>query len=193
MNSLSSTDLNRMLSAIQHECGIRIREIKLEATQEYNLIKSQIITTKEKQLSISFAKKIKEIEKEREKEESNIIQGFKLKIGAMKEKIINSLTDRLIEMAEESETCLSLIKQIADKIQGDKWFIFCFQKDVEKVNAIFGSKDIKYEIRELPSEALGGIIVCSKDGKEIWDNTFETRISILLEKSLDKISKEIFN
>ena len=45
----------------------------------------------------------------------------------------------------------------------------------------------------MPDEALGGIILCSRDGKEIWDNTFETRINILLEQKMNEINKELFN
>lgn len=192
MDGLSLTDLSRMLHAIQHECSIRIREIKLEASQEYNLIKGEIITAKEKQLSSDFAKKIKELEKEREREESNIKQQFKLKVNGLKADIIATLMDDLKIAVEKKEMSPFLINQIADRITEDNYYVFCFKKDCKKIQAVFDSKKLKYEIRELPAEALGGIIVCSRDGKEIWDNTFETRINDLFEKNLDRINKEIF-
>lgn len=193
MEELSITDLNRMMQAIQHECSIRIREIKLEALQEYNLLKSEIITSKEKQLSIEFKKKLKDIKKEQDKEESNINQNFKLKVNLLKENLMNTVVEELKKTVQERQITTFLLKQIVNKIKSGTFYAFCFERDEETVERILNESNITYEIRRLPEEALGGIILCSKDGKEIWDNTFETRINILLENNLDKISKEFFN
>lgn len=193
MDELSVTDLNRMIQAIQHECSIRIREIKLEALQEYNIIKSEIITSKEKQLSIALKKRLKELKKEQDKGESDINQNFKLKVNDLKENIINIIIDSVKKTVQESELDIQLIEQITDKIRTGFYYVFCFEKDREFVEKALSSTGISYEIKKLPDEALGGIIFCSKDGKEIWDNTFETRINTLLENKLNEINKEVFN
>ena len=193
MDELSVTDLNRMIQAIQHECGIRIREIKLEALQEYNLIKSEIITTKEKQLSIDLKGKLKEIKIQQDKEESNINQDFKLKVNEVKENIVNMVFDNLRQIVQEKEASVDLINQITSKVKKGSFYVFCFGRDRESIENALKKTNISYEIKQLPDEALGGIILCSRDGKEIWDNTFETRINILLEQKMDEINKELFN
>jgi vacuolar-type H+-ATPase subunit E/Vma4 len=204
MENLSVTDLNRMIQAIQHECAIRIKEIKLEANQEHNLIKNNIISQTEKKLVGEFKAKIKKIEKDQENEESNIEQRYKLKIDKIKEEIINSVVAELTKLVTDQPMDTFLIEQITDKIKKNGTlneskisqkgcYVFCLEIDRPNIIKIFEKNEIDYELRNLPTGALGGLILCSKDGNEIWDNTFETRINIMIEHDLDKINKAIFH
>ena len=58
---------------------------------------------------------------------------------------------------------------IIKKISSTDVFVFVAERDQKRVEMYFGNSEIKYEIRRMPFEGMGGVIVCSRDGKEIWD------------------------
>lgn len=192
MANATLADLNRMIVAIDHEWSIRVKELRLEANEEYNRIKSELIVSRERELEMEFLKRAKEIKKRQLREESKMRQLHKLKIEESKASLLEQIVHNVRETVQRLNFDSSILESILEKISVDEVFVFVDSRDVSETKRILSKSGIRHEIRQMPTEGLGGAIVCSKDGKEIWDNSFETRINIFIETHADKINRMVF-
>ncbi|KAM0680947.1 V-ATPase V1 sector subunit E [Glugoides intestinalis] len=192
MENLSIADLSRMLLAIDHECAIKVKEINLEAAQQYNIIKSDIIIKQDDELKKQFLRKQKEILKEKVKQESIMKKAQKLKIEYTKSLLINRIVEEVQKKVQELPFNISILEEILQKITATEIVVFLPSRDEKAAICCLNKFKIDYEIKELPFEGLGGVIISTKDGKEIWDGSFDTRISIFVEKYTYLICKLFF-
>lgn len=192
MNNVAISDISRMITAIDHECAIKIKEISLDANEKYNNIKSQLITQRELEINKEFTHKVKEIKKDLIKQECKLRQYYKLKMDEVKSNLVDQLIANAKEEVQRESFDKSIIKSILEKITMKDVVVFVNEKDFEYTKNILIECNMNYEIKQLPDEGLGGVIICSKDGKEIWDNCYETRINVFIEKYGDLINKMIF-
>ncbi|ELA41478.1 uncharacterized protein VICG_01462 [Vittaforma corneae ATCC 50505] len=192
MDNNTLADLNRMIMAIDHECCIKVKEIRLEASEEYNRIKNELITSRKIGLEREFAKETKEIAKRQLREESKLRQHHKLKIEELKAALLEEIVQNVREAVQKLSFDESILQSVLEKISINEIFVFVDQRDIAETKKILSRSNVKYEIKQMPIEGLGGVIVCSKDGREIWDNSFETRINILIETHADKLNTMVF-
>lgn len=193
MDNVTLSDLSRMLHAIEHECSIRVKELRLEANEEYNRVKSELIVRREKELEREFQRRTKEIRSSQQREESRLRQAHRLKMESLKADLVDQVIERVKETVQNMCFDRALLDSILDKISIDEVFVFVDQRDEPETGKILSKTRIKYEIRRMPLEGIGGAIVCSKNGKEIWDNSFETRINIFVDSHADEISRSLFS
>jgi V/A-type H+-transporting ATPase subunit E len=109
-------------------------------------------------------------------------------------KIIDGAGKELSRTAIDESYFLNLIKEAVEGLRVDKARIYVSPKDVNTVKRVveadkeFSSKIV--EVRD--SDCLGGVIAEDVEGKLRIDNTYETRLDMLLPKLLPEISKELF-
>jgi V/A-type H+-transporting ATPase subunit E len=109
-------------------------------------------------------------------------------------KIIDGARKELSRTAIDESYFLNLIKEAVEGLRVDKARIYVSPKDVNTVKRVveadkeFSSKIV--EVRD--SDCLGGVIAEDVEGKLRIDNTYETRLDMLLPKLLPEISKELF-
>jgi len=112
--------------------------------------------------------------------------------------IINEIIDKVkTEISQDSidkELFLSLIKEAVDALEADKARIYVSPKDMDMVQEIIKMngelKDRITEVKEL--DCMGGVLAEDIDGMVNIDNTFETRLEMLLPKILPQVGKETF-
>ena len=77
---------------------------------------------------------------------------------------------------------------------GDKARIYVSPKDASSVKRFLeADRELSGKILEVrESDCLGGVIAEDVEGKFRIDNTYETRLEMLLPKLLPKISEELF-
>ncbi|EOB13775.1 V-type H+-transporting ATPase subunit E [Nosema bombycis CQ1] len=105
-------------------------------------------------------------------------------------RILKDLITKLEDKSKEEKITKKLIESTFEKVKfkDEGYFVFCQKKDKKTV------KDkISGEIKEMNEEGLGGIIVVSKDGKTIVDNSYATRISVINDQFISDINKIFFN
>lgn len=192
MESITISDLSRMLLAIDHECALRVKELKLEANEEYNHVKSELIIKYENDLKRQFAEDLKEIKRKQQREESKLKQRYKLKTEEQKAQIFESIIQGVRENVQKRCLDLSIIKTILRKPSFDELVVFVDERDVQETKKTLDENGKNYTLKPMPVEGMGGIIVCSKNGNEIWDSSFETRLNIFVEKYADRIGQVIF-
>ncbi len=109
-------------------------------------------------------------------------------------KIISEAKKSLANFSGSETSSLGLIKEGINILGVDKARIYVSPKDVSRVQKIVkGDKELADKITEVKeNKCLGGVVVESIDGKLRIDNTYETRLEMLLPKLLPEINKELF-
>lgn len=109
-------------------------------------------------------------------------------------KIIDKVKQELSEFSSDENYFLNLIKEAIDGLGADKSRIYVSPKDVSMVRKFLErDKELASKIMEVKEDNfLGGVIAEDIDGKLRIDNTYETRLEMLLPKLLPEISKELF-
>ncbi len=109
-------------------------------------------------------------------------------------KIIGKVKQELFEFSSDENYFLNLIKEAIDGLGADKSRIYVSPKDVSMVRKFLErDKELASKIMEVKEDNfLGGVIAEDIDGKLRIDNTYETRLEMLLPKLLPEISKELF-
>ncbi len=110
------------------------------------------------------------------------------------DEIISTVKKTLSGISSDEGSPLDLIKEAINTLDTDKARIYVSPKDVSIVRkSLKGDKKLAdriVEIREF--DGTGGVIVEDTDGKIRIDNTYDTRLEMLLPKLLPEIGKELF-
>jgi V/A-type H+-transporting ATPase subunit E len=109
-------------------------------------------------------------------------------------KIIDGARKELSRVSSDETHFLNLIREAMEGLGVDKARIYVSPKDVSNVKKFLkADKELSGKIVEVrESNCLGGVIVEDLEGKLRIDNTYETRLEMLLPKLLPKISEELF-
>ena len=109
-------------------------------------------------------------------------------------KLIHKVKQELSGSSSDENYLLSLIREAIDGLGADKSRIYVSPKDVSMVRKFLErDKELANKIMEVKEDNfLGGVIAEGIDGKLRIDNTYETRLEMLLPKLLPEISKEFF-
>ncbi len=110
------------------------------------------------------------------------------------DKIIERVKKTLSETASDKNHLLSLIREAMSGLSTDKGRIYVSPKDIDAVQALLkGNKELSSKIEEVKEfDCTGGVIAEDIEGKFRIDNTYETRLEMLLPKLLPEIGKELF-
>ncbi len=118
---------------------------------------------------------------------------LKAKVEVIDE-ITRRVNDALSRTTSDEAALRALLREAINGLEAGKSQVYVAPKDKSIVEAIV-SKDgelsgIVMDIRE--ADLLGGIIAEDAEGKMRIDNSYETRLDILLPKILPQVSKELF-
>lgn len=110
------------------------------------------------------------------------------------DEIIGRVKKTLSGISGDESSFLALIKEAVGALNVDKARIYVSPKDASTVKKIV-AKDKKLakmitEIREIA--CTGGVVVEDINGRIRIDNTYDTRLEMLLPKLLPQIGKELF-
>jgi len=110
------------------------------------------------------------------------------------DEIISQVKKTLSGISSDENSLLSLIEEAINAPGIDKARIYVSPKDVKTARKLV-ARDKKLadriiEIREF--DGTGGIIAEDIDGKTRVDNTYDTRLEMLLPRLLPEVSKELF-
>jgi len=110
------------------------------------------------------------------------------------DEIISRVKKTLSEISSDESSPLNLIKEAINTLDVDKARIYVSPKDVSSVRkSLKGDKKLADRITEIREfDGTGGVIAEDIDGKIRIDNTYDTRLEMLLPKLLPEIGKELF-
>ena len=110
------------------------------------------------------------------------------------DKIISAVNITLRSISSDENLLLSLIKEVVDELGGDKARIYVSPKDISTVQGFLErDKELASRIMEIKEfDCTGGVIAESIDGKFSLDNTYDTRLEMLLPQILPEVSQGLF-
>lgn len=110
------------------------------------------------------------------------------------DKIVSAVNTTLRSISSDESLLLSLIKEVVDELGGDKARIYVSPKDISTVQGFLErDKELASRIMEIKEfDCTGGVIAESIDGKFSLDNTYDTRLEMLLPKILPEIRRGLF-
>jgi vacuolar-type H+-ATPase subunit E/Vma4 len=109
-------------------------------------------------------------------------------------KIIDGARKELSQVSMDDTRFLSLTRETVESLGVNKARIYVAPKDVNNVKRFLDAdKELSGKIVEVREyNCLGGVIAEDVEGKLRIDNTYETRLEMLLPQLLPKISEELF-
>jgi len=183
-----------ILDKVRADAQQIVREAEEKALQE--------IEKAEKQLESKFEGEKRKALEEAEREAAIILAQASIKArqelsrtkAEIIDKIISNVKTALSKTSSDESSLLSLIKEVVDGLGGDKARIYVSPKDISKVQEFLKrDKELASRIQEVKEfNCTGGVIAESIDGKISLDNTYDTRLEILLPKILPEINKGLF-
>ncbi len=162
----------------------------------------QEVEKAEKQLESKFEEEKRKAIEEAEREATIILA--QASIAARQElsrtkadiidNIISTVKATLRRTSSDESSLLSLIKEVVDGLDVDKARIYVSPKNISKVQEFLErDKEIASRILEVKEfDCTGGVIAESIDGKFSLDNTYDTRLEMLLPQILPEISQGLF-
>jgi len=110
------------------------------------------------------------------------------------DEIINRVKKTLSGISSDEGSSLDLIKEAINALDIDKARIYVSPKDVSSVRkSLKENKQLANKITEIKEfNGSGGVIIEDIDGKIRIDNTYDTRLEMLLPRLLPEIGKELF-
>ena len=110
------------------------------------------------------------------------------------DEIINRVKKTFSEISSDESSPLDLIKEAINALDIDKARIYVSPKNISSVRkSLVEDKQLANKITEIREfDGSGGVIVEDIDGKIRIDNTYDTRLEMLLPKLLPEIGKELF-
>ena len=114
------------------------------------------------------------------------------KAGVIDE-IINRAKKKLSTTSTD-ESLTNLIKEAIEAIELDEVKVCVSSRDVDRVKKIIKrDKEMNSKVKAVAKADLsGGVIVESLDGEVEIDNTYDTRLEMLLPKIIPDLNKELF-
>ncbi|UCC90312.1 MAG: hypothetical protein JSW24_04060 [Dehalococcoidia bacterium] len=108
--------------------------------------------------------------------------------------IISRVKKELSGVSSDKSLLIDLIKEATQVLGFDKGRVYAAPKDVSTVQKLLEKdKGLSSKIVEVKEhDCLGGVIVEDIDGRTRIDNTYETRLEMLLPRLLPEIGRELF-
>ena len=110
------------------------------------------------------------------------------------DKVVSRVKTTLSEITSDKVSLLNLIMEAITELAADKVRFYVSSKDLNMAQELISeNKDLASKVTEIKEfNSTGGVIVESLDGKLRIDNTYETRLEMLLPRLLPEIGKELF-
>jgi len=185
--------------------GAIISKVEVEASDITNEAKEKAqeeIEKAKRQREAKFEEARGRILVEAEEEAARILAQASIKA---RQKLSSAKADSIAKIIDEArkelsritidESCfLNLIKEAVEELGVDKARIYVSLKDVSTVKKLLeADKEFSGKIVEVrESNCLGGVIAEDVEGKLRIDNTYESRLEMLLPKLLPEVSKQLF-
>jgi len=190
--------MEKISEAILDKVKVNAQQIIKEAEEKA----LQDIEKAEKQLETKFEEEKRKVIEETERKATIILAQASIKArqelsrtkADIIDKIVSTVKTTLLGISGDESSLLSLIKEVVDELGGDKARIYVSPKDISKVQQLLErDKELAGRIMEIKEfDCTGGVIAESIEGKFSLDNTYDTRLEMLLPRILPEISQGLF-
>ncbi len=183
-----------IISKVRMEAEDITREAKEKAQEEIERARRQ----REARFAEERGRILTEMEAEAARTLAQASIKARQKLSSTKADIIAEIVDRarreLSRVSSDESHILNLVREATEGLAAARGRIYVSPKDVGTVRKLLEAhKDLSDRIVEVrESNCLGGVIAEDVEGKLRIDNTYETRLEMLLPRLLPEISKKLF-
>lgn len=180
----------------------KAREDAEQITKEAEDKAWQEIEKAEKQREMKFHEAKRRTIEEAKRRASQILAQAHIQarqeLSGVKADIVNEIVDRvrttLPTISGDKGSLLSLLEEAAGQLGSDKVRVYVSHRDLDTLQELAtGNKELASRIAEIKElDCAGGAVAESTDGKLSIDNTYETRLEMLLPQIVPEISRELF-
>lgn len=177
------TEAEEILEKARREAEEIINKAKLRRRQEQEREEAKIINDAKREARAIIVKAMLKVRKEH---------------SEVKKKIVDEIVNKVREHLEKrdfnvTESLKKLIQEAISTLPQTELIIYVNKADVDAVKKIVKELRIANRVKEIrETNIVGGVIVETIDGKFRVDNSYETRLEMVLSKLLPEISKELF-
>jgi len=183
-----------ILDKVRAEAENIIKEAEAKAAQEIEQAKKQQAAKLEEEKG----KMLQEAKEEAARIAAQASVKARQELSKAKADVINELISRvkkeLSGVLSDKSLLIDLIKEATEVLNLDKGRVYAAPKDISTVKKLLekdrGLSGKIVEVRE--HDCLGGVIVEDINGRTRIDNTYETRLEMLLPRLLPEIGRELF-
>lgn len=186
---------NAILNKAKEEAGKILSNAEIKARE--------VIEKAEEQKELRFTEEKKKAISEAYREGSKILAQASLKYRQVKLKekdavineIIKRVKNELLQDINDKKLFVRLIQEAIDALEKeDKVRLFVSPKDLNIIREVIEENSrLKEKITEVNEiDCMGGILIEAIDGMVSINNTFDTRLEMLMPKILPKIGKKLF-
>jgi vacuolar-type H+-ATPase subunit E/Vma4 len=181
----------------------KVKEEAQEIIKQANKVASKEIDRAEKQVKEKYSEEKQKVFDEAEREAARILAKAQIearqKIAQAKAEIIDKITarveERLNEATDTQASLASLMREAIEGLNTDKAIVYVSADDVSKAKkALQEDKALAGKVMEIKEAGFkGGVIAETVDGMVKVDNTYATRLKMLLPQIMPEIQKTLFS
>lgn len=206
--------IQQMVSFIRQEANDKANEIRVKAEEEFNIRKLSAVEAAREKIRAEYEKKVKQIDVNRKIANSTEQNAARLEVLKAREGILQEAYDeaakQLSELCKSDEgeyqkILKSLILQGLIVLSDSDVVVRCRSADVEQIDSMLPSVSEEYVAMTnspvtvvldhdtfLADSCTGGVVLLSRGGTIVVENTFESRLEIAYQQNLPKIRTMMF-
>lgn len=212
--------LSQMIKFIMQEANEKASEISIQAEEEFNIARQNILQEEKKKINKEFERKMKQVEVKKKIAYSNELNQSRLRVLKSREDVVASLYaeahQRLSSLSHDQTAYRvlleKLILQSVLKVGEDEVEIICRAVDEPLITEVLPAVRAAYrqmtqrevnltvnQVHRLAPPAsgkgpscAGGILLSAKQGRILCNNTLEQRLALAYEALLPTIRITLF-
>jgi len=217
-----SKQVEQMVHFIKQEAEEKANEISVAAEEEFNIEKLQLVEAEKKKIKQEYERKEKQVDVRKKIEYSTQLNASRLKVLQAQDDLIRKMKDaaekQLLSVSSQADDYARLLEALI--IQGllrlneSAVQLRCREEDLDSVLSIVRSAANVYaekagvdpptvfvdENHFLPgppkghhgSTCTGGVVLATKDGRIVLENTLDARLEVVFKQQLPEIRKRLF-
>ncbi|KAK3021884.1 hypothetical protein RJ639_047388 [Escallonia herrerae] len=195
-----SKQIQQMVKFIRQEAEEKANEISVSAEEEFNIEKLQLVEAEKKKIRQEYERKEKQVEVRKKIEYSMQLNASRLKVLQAQDDLVSSMKE-----AASKELLHSLLR-----LKEPAVLLRCRKDDLHLVNSALQSAKEEYagkvnvhspeiiveniHLPPAPSHhdahglsCSGGVVLASRDGKIVFENTLDARLDVVFRKKLPEV------
>ena len=183
-----------ILDKVKAEAADIIKDAESQAKQEIAAAKSQ----QGARLEEEKARVLREAGEEATRIEAQAMVQARQELSRAKAEVISQIISRakkeLEGISSDQKSLLGLIEEAFDTLGASKGKLYVAPKDMSAVRKLVDKdRGLAAKVAEIKEHSMsGGVIVEDIEGRVRIDNTYETRLEMLLPRLLPEVGKELF-
>ncbi|KAA3469883.1 V-type proton ATPase subunit E [Gossypium australe] len=210
-----SKQIQQMVRFIRQEAEEKANEISVSAEEEFNIEKLQLVEAEKKKIRQEYEKKEKQVEIRKKIEYSMQLNASRIKVLQAQDDVVNAMKESaskdLLNVSHDHHVYKRLLKdlivQSLVRLKEPGVLLRCRKEDLHLVESVLDSAKEEYasKVNVHPPEIIiddvhlppgpshhHGVVIASRDGKIVFENTLDARLDVAFNKKLPEIRKWLF-